>query len=519
MEKIGERIWNTLLLNLVATIIIFSLAIPLGVFSAKRQYSFLDNLGTFGAYLGISAPSFWLAYLLILGTVELFGYPVLGMRSFVTEDFTTTEIVMDRIWHLMLPSIILAIGGIAGLSRYTRSSMLEVVRQDYVRTAKAKGLPEETVYYKHALRNALLTHHHHIRISHPGPDRRVHHHGNRLCLARDRTAVLSGRPRKRLSRGDDDPNHIGRAHAHRKFHRRYPLWDCRSPNSISIETMESQKKTFWHYFKKKADGGRRLSSDLDHVSDRGSCFLSRSLRSGKTEVSLKLKASFLPAFISGQTNSEGISSAGCSTDPESLYPWDSSQLAISIFIGVLVGALAGYYGRWVDSLLMRFVDTMLCFPSFFLILTVVALLGPSIFNIMVVIGMTSWMGTSRFVRAEFLSLRERDFTQAARALGVKDSRIIFRHILPNALAPVFVTATLKVASAILIEAGLSFLGFGVQPPAPSWGNILTEGRTYIFDAWWLTVFPGLAILITVLSFNLLGEGLRDALDPRLRGRR
>jgi len=156
LEKIEERIWNTLLLNLVATIIIFSLAIPLGIFSAKRQYSFLDNLGTFGAYLGISAPGFWLAYLLILGTVELFGYPVLGMRSFVTEDFTMTEIVMDRIWHLMLPSIILAIGGIAGLSRYTRSSMLEVVRQDYVRTAKAKGLSEETVYYKHALRNALL---------------------------------------------------------------------------------------------------------------------------------------------------------------------------------------------------------------------------------------------------------------------------------------------------------------------------------------------------------------------------
>jgi peptide/nickel transport system permease protein len=144
------------LLNAVATLIIFSLAIPLGVFSARRQYSFMDNLGTFGAYLGISIPSFWLAYLLILATVKLFGYPVLGMRSFVTEDFTTMEIVMDRLWHLLLPSIILAIGGIASLSRYTRSSMLEVVRQDYVRTARAKGLPEETVFYKHALRNALL---------------------------------------------------------------------------------------------------------------------------------------------------------------------------------------------------------------------------------------------------------------------------------------------------------------------------------------------------------------------------
>ncbi len=156
MEKIGERIWNTLLLNLVATLIIFSLAIPLGVFSARRQYSVLDHLSTFTTFLGLSIPGFWLAYLIILGTVKLFGYPVLGMRSFVTEGFGATEIVMDRIWHLMLPALIMAIHGIAGLSRYTRSSMLEVIRQDYIRTAKAKGVPEETVYYKHGLRNALL---------------------------------------------------------------------------------------------------------------------------------------------------------------------------------------------------------------------------------------------------------------------------------------------------------------------------------------------------------------------------
>jgi peptide/nickel transport system permease protein len=191
-------------------------------------------------------------------------------------------------------------------------------------------------------------------------------------------------------------------------------------------------------------------------------------------------------------------------------------VGLSLVIGVFVGAVAGYYGKWIDTVLMRFVDVMMCFPSFFLILTVIALLGPNIINVMLVIGITSWMGTSRLVRAEFLTLRERDFVKAARALGARDSRIIFYHILPNALAPVFVIATLDVATAILVEAGLSFLGFGVQPPAPSWGNILTAGREYIFDAWWLTLFPGLAILITVLSFNLFGEGLRDALDPRLR---
>ena len=282
--------------------------------------------------------------------------------------------------------------------------------------------------------------------------------------------------------------------------------------------MDTQKKTFWRYFKKNklAVGGLVVIAGIVIT------FLFASLIAphdpGKTDVSLKLQPPSSQHVL-------GTDQLGRDVFSRMLYGSRISlsvgfvAVAISIFIGVLVGALAGYYGGWVDSLLMRFVDIMICFPSFFLILTVVALLGPSLLKVMFVIGITSWMGTSRFVRAEFLSLRERDFVQAAQALGVKDLRIIFRHILPNALAPVFVTATLDVATAILVEAGLSFLGFGAQPPAPSWGNILTEGRTYIFDAWWLTLFPGLAILITVLSFNLLGEGLRDALDPRLRGRR
>jgi peptide/nickel transport system permease protein len=172
----------------------------------------------------------------------------------------------------------------------------------------------------------------------------------------------------------------------------------------------------------------------------------------------------------------------------------------------------------VDTLIMRFVDIMLCFPSFFLILTVVALLPASIYNIMIVIGLTSWEGTARFVRAEFLSLREQDFVAAARALGIGNLRIIFRHMAPNAVAPVLVSATIGIASAILTEAGLSFLGFGVPPPHATWGNILSDGKRFIFDAPWLTFIPGAAILIVVLSFNLFGEGLRDILNPRLRER-
>jgi peptide/nickel transport system permease protein len=172
----------------------------------------------------------------------------------------------------------------------------------------------------------------------------------------------------------------------------------------------------------------------------------------------------------------------------------------------------------VDTIIMRFVDIMLCFPSFFLILTVVALLPASIYNIMIVIGLTSWMGATRFVRAEFLSLREQDFVAAARALGLGNFRIIFRHMMPNAMAPVLVSATIGIASAILIEAGLSFLGFGVPPPHATWGNILSDGKRFIFDAPWLTFIPGFAILIVVLSFNLFGEGLRDVLNPKLRER-
>ncbi len=172
----------------------------------------------------------------------------------------------------------------------------------------------------------------------------------------------------------------------------------------------------------------------------------------------------------------------------------------------------------VDTLIMRFVDIMLCFPSFFLILTIVAILPASIYNIMIVIGLTSWMGTTRFVRAEFLTLREQDFVSAAKVMGISDMSIIFRHMIPNAIAPVLVSATIGIASAILTEAGLSFLGFGVPPPHATWGNILSDGKRFLFDAPWLTYIPGLSILVIVLSFNLFGEGLRDSLNPKLRKR-
>lgn len=190
-------------------------------------------------------------------------------------------------------------------------------------------------------------------------------------------------------------------------------------------------------------------------------------------------------------------------------------VGISLVIGLLLGAISGYAGGRTDSIIMRITDMVLCFPTFFLILAVIAFLEPSIWNIMIVIGLTSWMGVARLVRAEFLSLRQREYILAARSLGISPVRIMWRYMLPNAMGPILVSTVLGIAGAVLVESGLSFLGLGVQPPDPSWGNILTDGKDNIQIAWWLSMFPGLAILITVLGYNLLGEGLRDYFDPRL----
>lgn len=192
------------------------------------------------------------------------------------------------------------------------------------------------------------------------------------------------------------------------------------------------------------------------------------------------------------------------------------SVGIATVIGVALGAAAGYHGGVIDVAIMRFVDLMLVFPRFFLLLAVLAFLKPSIWTIMAVIGLTGWMGVARLVRAEFLTLKEREFVVWSQSIGASAVRVIWRHILPNAMAPVLVAMTLGIPAAILTESGLSFLGLGVQPPYATWGNILNDGRDNIEIAWWLSVYPGMAILLTVLSYNLMGEGIRDALDPRLR---
>ncbi len=189
-------------------------------------------------------------------------------------------------------------------------------------------------------------------------------------------------------------------------------------------------------------------------------------------------------------------------------------VAIYIAIGIVLGALAGYFGGWVDMIISRLIEVMICFPTFFLILAVLAFVGRSLTNIMIVIGLTSWPGIARLVRGEFLKIRNLDFVLASKLSGASSSRIIFKHILPNSLAPVLVSATFGVASAILIESSLSFIGFGVQPPTPTWGEILSQSRDFMDIAWWLAVFPGIAIFLSITAYNLVGEGLQKALDPK-----
>ncbi|MDF2675032.1 MAG: peptide transporter permease [Clostridiales bacterium] len=191
-------------------------------------------------------------------------------------------------------------------------------------------------------------------------------------------------------------------------------------------------------------------------------------------------------------------------------------VSIAVVVGGILGAMAGYYGGKLDNLIMRSMDMLLAIPQILLAISIVAALGPGLANLMIAVGISSIPGYSRIVRASVLSIKDQEFVEAARAAGSSNTRIIFKHIIPNVLAPIIVQATLGVALAILTAAGLSFIGLGIQPPTPEWGSMLSGGRGYIRDYWYMTMFPGLAIVVTIFALNVLGDGLRDALDPRLK---
>jgi len=232
----------------------------------------------------------------------------------------------------------------------------------------------------------------------------------------------------------------------------------------------------------------------------------------------------LDAILKGPSREHLLGTDGDGRDVAAQLVWGSRvslsvgfvAVGIAVLIGIMLGAMAGFYGGWIDIVLSRLVEVMMCFPTFFLILAVLAFVGPSIYNIMAIIGITGWTGVARLVRGDFFKFRSREFVIAAEVMGMSSWRIAFRHLLPNAMAPVLVSATFGVAAAILVESSLSFLGFGVPPSTPSWGSILSQAQAYMDIAWWLTLSPGFAIFLTITAYNLVGEGLRDAIDPQMR---
>jgi peptide/nickel transport system permease protein len=251
------------------------------------------------------------------------------------------------------------------------------------------------------------------------------------------------------------------------------------------------------------------------------CTLFANIISPHDPLDLDTKRRFVPPFTNS-TYILGTDEIGRGTLTRLLYGGRISLIVgitamfATIVTGMIIGLLSGYYGGRVDNILMRFTDTMLCFPQVFLLLVLAAFITPTVFSIALIIGFTSWMEVARIIRAQIQYIKEQDFVQASYALGASGTRIMFRELLPNAMAPVLVSATLNVANAVLMESYISFLGYGIQPPLASWGNMLTNAQAYFDMAPWLASLPGIKSTITVMSFNFLGDGLRDALDPRLR---
>jgi peptide/nickel transport system permease protein len=257
-----------------------------------------------------------------------------------------------------------------------------------------------------------------------------------------------------------------------------------------------------------------LNADFERLAERADAALWPPIRYSATRI--HLRQAFAQPFSEHWLGSDRLGrdlAAGLIHGTRVSLTIGLVVVAIQALIGIALGALAGYYGGWVDLAVSRFIEMMLGIPTFFLLITVAAIFPPSIYLIMVILGLTGWMGIARFVRSEFLKVRAMDFVESARSLGSSDLRVMARHILPNALAPVLVSMSFGVASAILAESGLSFLGIGVPAHLVTWGSILSEARANTF-AWWLAVFPGFAIFATVTAYNLLGDGLRDALDPK-----
>jgi len=708
IDKIVERVPVSLQLSLISIFLVYLISVPLGVLSSVKQRSWSDRAITLFLFILYSVPNFWAAMMLITafgGGEFLDWFPIYGLNSdgAAGADFWTW--LVDRVHHLVLPVACLTYTGLAFISRQMRGSMLEVVRQDYIRTARAKGLAEKTVVMKHAFRNslipiitllaylfpaiiggsviieqifsipgmgklsfeAILSRDYPVimgittiaafltllgilvaDITYTLVDPRITFETAPLSLkpkrflgwlgavtasalfvlySGDLYLVVSGiiaetgwwlplfivfavvihgvlKERGRIQKGSRLFSIVlirrflmGLLALELCFLAVFLLFAMQGglgnfiivygtplgsivvgAVAVYLAYLIVMKRSYWLMVFKQFSRDKWALAALCGVLLLFLLALLSPLLANNKPLAMRYKGElYFPAFRDYipervRTDYEKFSVRRINSVVASLgegeyaymppIPWGPEQIdkghsleapgprhilgtddsgrdvfsrivhgskialsvgfvavGIYVFIGLVLGSLAGYYGGGVDMIISRLIEVMLSIPALILIIAVIAFLQPSIYNVMAAIGLVGWTSTARLVRGEFLKLRNQDFVEASRGLGATDMGIIVKHVLPNALTPVLVVATFGVAEAILIESSLSFLGFGVQPPTPSWGDILRQSNLYHEFAWWLTFFPGLAIFFTVTALNLVGEGIRDAIDPRLKDTR
>ena len=434
---------------------------------------------------------------------------------------------------MILPALTLAIGSIGSWSRYLRSSTIEVLGQDYVRTARAKGVKERAVLMRHVLRNAMIPFVTVVAIdiplyltgavvtetvfSWPGMGRLFFDSLTKRdypvlmgILLLGAVLIVIGNLMADMLYAVLDPTDLAEMSTAETT--------LATVDRRSMQQVQTKPLSPWRIVWRRLKRSRIAAGRHDRVW-RWCCWhalLSPVIAPyGKNDIDL-----FNITAPASADHWLGTDALGRDVVTRLLYGGQLSLLigvgsaVIAVVIGILVGAMAGYYGGWIDSMLMRFVDLMLAFPSIFLLLIVAAILdGITVANVIIFLAAFGWMWLARIIRGEFLSLKEREFVEAARMIGVPSRRIILRHLLPNVTGPIIVALTLDIALYILAEATLSFLGFGVKPENPTWGNMLNEARTYALTRPLLVIAPGLTITLVVLAINFIGDGLRDAFDP------
>ncbi|MCO5176356.1 MAG: ABC transporter permease subunit [Thermomicrobiales bacterium] len=516
MDEIRDNLPSTIVLTLAGLAIAVVIGMTLGIVAAVKQNTWADLAAMIMAMLGVSMPSFWLGLLLIFGfSLKFNWFPATGGGDFK---------------HLVLPAVTLGLGASAIIARLTRSTMLEVLRQEYIITARAKGLRNSVVIIRHALRNAMIP-----TITILGLQ------FGQLLAGTVVIETVFGRPG------------IGRLIVAAILEKDFPLVQgIVLFIALAYVLINLLVDVLYAVLDPRISIGVTIHGRGEYsTSDRNAGMqvtrakrpnLFARLRRSKVAVAgfvalliLVIMAVAAPIISPYEPNAVAPKDALLAPSGTHLFGTDQYgrdvfsrvvygtrlslmvgfiSVTIAVVIGTLMGLIAGYYGRWTDTIIMRFVDIMLAFPGILLALALVSILGPSLPNLMIAVGISSVPAYARIVRSSVLSARENVYVDAARVVGATDGVIMRRHVLPNVVAPVIVLATLGTASAILWAASLSFLGLGSQPPTPEWGRMLSEGRNYLREQWWIATFPGIAIMVTVLAMNLLGDGLRDTLDPR-----